>query len=82
MLAPRLATNTGLKLVEEKKIVDGIVNPAVLFKTGAIRKAAAPFKILGEGELKSKLNIEANAFSETAKQKIEAAGGTIKTIDD
>ncbi|MCX6151577.1 MAG: 50S ribosomal protein L15 [Ignavibacteriales bacterium] len=69
------------KLVDDKKIVDGVVNPVVLFKTGAIRKAAAPFKILGEGELKSKLNIEAYAFSETAKQKIEAAGGTIKTIE-
>jgi large subunit ribosomal protein L15 len=69
------------KLVEEKKIVDGVVNPAVLFKAGAIRKAAAPFKILGEGELTSKLNIEAYAFSDSAKQKIEAAGGTIKTID-
>ena len=69
------------KLVEEKKIVDGIVNPVVLFKAGAIRKVAAPFKILGEGELKTKLNIEANAFSSSAKQKIEAAGGTIKTID-
>ena len=69
------------KLVDDNKIVDGIVNPVVLYKTGAIRKAAAPFKILGEGELKSKLNIEANAFSEIAKQKIEAAGGTIKTIN-
>jgi large subunit ribosomal protein L15 len=69
------------KLVEEKKIVGGKVTPSVLYKTGVIRKAASPFKILGEGEIKAKLNIEAYAFSSSAKQKIEAAGGTIKTID-
>lgn len=70
------------KLADSQRFDGGVVNAAVLYKAGAIRKAAAPYKILGEGEIKTKLNIEAHAFSETAKQKIEAAGGTIKFIED
>jgi large subunit ribosomal protein L15 len=69
------------KLVDDKKIADATVSAAVLFKCGLIRKAAAPYKILGEGDLKAKLNVEAFAFSESAKQKIEAAGGKIKLIE-
>ena len=74
--------NTGLlqKLVDEKKFEDGIINAVSLFKTGCISKAAAPYKILGNGDLKAKLTVEAYAFSESAKQKIETAGGTIKEI--
>ena len=72
--------NTLQRLVDNKKIEDGIVNPASLFKGGAIAKAAAPYKILGNGELKAKLNIEAHAFSASAKEKIESLGGTIKEI--
>ena len=68
------------RLVDNKKIEDGVVNPVSLFKSGAISKAAAPFKILGNGELKAKLNIEAHAFSASAKEKIESLGGTIKEI--
>ena len=45
-----------------------------------ISKAVAPFKILGNGELTGKVNVEAHAFSASAKQKIESAGGTIKEI--
>lgn len=70
------------KLAETQTLTDGLVTPAILYKFGAIRKAVAPYKILGDGELKTKLNIEAQAFSETAKQKIEAAGGTTKIIED
>jgi len=72
--------NTLQRLVDNKKIEDGVVNPACLFKGGAISKAAAPYKILGSGELKAKLNIEAHAFSASAKEKIESLGGTIKEI--
>ncbi len=75
--------NTGRlqELVDNKKIEEGAdVTPAVLFKAGAISKAAAPYKILGRGELKAKLNVEAHAFSKSAKEQIEKAGGTIKEI--
>ncbi len=68
------------KLVDDKKVQDGVINAVSLYKNGVISKAAAPFKILGSGELKAKLNIEAHFFSVSAKEKIESVGGTIKEI--
>ncbi|MBU0559831.1 MAG: 50S ribosomal protein L15 [Bacteroidetes bacterium] len=68
------------KLVDSKKVSDGVINQVVLFKNGLISKANDAFKILGNGELSAKLDIEAFAFSASAKQKIEAAGGTTKEI--
>lgn len=68
------------KLIDSKKVEDGIINAVSLYKGGLISKAAAPFKILGNGELKAKLNVEAHAFSASAKEKIESLGGTIKEI--
>jgi len=65
-------------LVDDKKVEDGVINAGVLYKNGIISKAVVPFKILGGGELTAKLEVEANAFSATAKEKIESAGGTIK----
>ncbi len=72
--------NTLQKMAEDGKFEDGNVNAVALYKGGAISKAAAPYKILGNGELKAKLNIEAHKFSAAAKEKIEAAGGTTKEI--
>ncbi|SVD19387.1 uncharacterized protein METZ01_LOCUS372241, partial [marine metagenome] len=43
---------------------------------GMIRKIGS-VKILGNGELSKKLNVSANAFSSSAKEKIEKAGGSI-----
>lgn len=68
------------KLVDNKKVEDGIINAVSLYKNGVISKAVAPYKILGVGELKAKLNVEAHAFSASAKEKIESLGGTIKEI--
>lgn len=70
------------ELIDKKKVEDGVINAVVLYKNRVISKAAAPYKILGNGELKAKLNVEANAFSYSAKQKIESAGGTTKEIKD
>ena len=63
------------RLVENKKVSDGNVTPEILFKAGATSKKNVPVKILGEGELKVKLNVTAHAFSKSAITKIEAAGG-------
>ena len=52
------------------------INPQVLEKHGLVRSALKPIKILGDGELKTKLNVTATAFSNSAKEKIEKAGGT------
>ena len=51
-----------------------------LLASGAISKAGDGVKILGNGELTKKLNVKVNAVSETAKTKIEAAGGTVEVI--
>jgi len=63
------------QLVEQKKITDGMVSPDILYKVGAITKKNEPVKILGNGDLKVKLDVTANAFSKSAKAKIEGAGG-------
>ena len=51
-----------------------------LLASGAISKIADGVKILGNGELTKKLYVKVNAVSETAKSKIEAAGGTVEVI--
>ena len=53
------------------------INPQVLAKHGLVRSALKPVKILGDGELKSKLSVTATTFSNSAKEKIEKAGGTV-----
>ena len=51
-----------------------------LLERGIINKTADGVKILGNGELTKKLNVKVNAFSESAKEKIEALGGTAEVI--
>lgn len=53
------------------------VNPDMLVKAGLIRNSSEPVKVLGEGELTKKLTVTAAKFSESAKSKITAAGGTV-----
>jgi large subunit ribosomal protein L15 len=62
-------------LVEKKKLAGGVVTPEILYKTGTIAKKNVPVKILGDGDLKVKLEVTAHAFSRSALTKIEAAGG-------
>jgi large subunit ribosomal protein L15 len=59
---------------------DGKVTPEALYSSGAISKKSVPVKILGNGQLKAKLEIHAHAFSKSAVQKIEAAGGKAELI--
>jgi large subunit ribosomal protein L15 len=51
-----------------------------LINAGIIKNPRDGVKILGNGELSKKLTVKVNAFSETAKEKIEAAGGTCEVI--
>jgi large subunit ribosomal protein L15 len=67
-------------LVANGTINDGVINPEVLYKIGVVSKRRMLIKILGNGDLKSKLEISAHAFSATAKEKIEAVGGTATTV--
>jgi large subunit ribosomal protein L15 len=56
------------------------VTPDLLRAHGFIRRATDPIKVLGDGELKTKLTIHAHAFSATAKEKITKAGGTFEVV--
>ena len=56
------------------------VTPEMLLETGTISKMGGGIKILGNGDLTKKLNVKVNAVSETAKKKIEEAGGSVEVI--
>jgi large subunit ribosomal protein L15 len=51
-----------------------------LKRSGAVRTRAKIVKVLGNGELTKKLNVKAHRFSKSAKEKIEAKGGTAEVI--
>ena len=61
---------------------DTVVTPELLFEEGIVKKAKAKdgIKILGDGELTAKLTVQAQKFSKTAAEKIEAAGGKVEVI--
>ena len=59
---------------------DTKVTPELLIEKGIIKNTKDGVKILGNGQLNVKLHVVANAFSETAKAKIEAAGGKTEVI--
>ena len=52
------------------------IDAQIMFQKGLVRSALKPIKILGDGELNVKLEVTASAFSTSAKEKIEKAGGT------
>ena len=56
------------------------VTPELLRAHGFVRRATDPIKVLGDGELKTKLTIHAHAFSASAKEKIAKAGGTFEVV--
>ena len=57
-----------------------VVTPELLKEMGIIKNALSGIKVLGNGELEKKLEVRAHKFSETAKQKIEAAGGKAEVM--
>ena len=63
----------------EKGAKAGAVNLVSLKEAGLIRKTAILLKVLGNGELKTALTVQAHAFSASAKAKIEKAGGKTET---
>jgi len=56
------------------------IDPVVLQENGLIRSSLKPVKILGEGDVDKKLDVTASSFSESAKNKIEKAGGTVTIL--
>ena len=66
----------------EARFDDGAeVSPGALAERRLATRKDVPVKILGQGELKKKLTVNAHAFSKTAREKIEAAGGTCTILE-
>jgi large subunit ribosomal protein L15 len=57
------------------------IGPDVLRAVGLVRKKADLVKILGDGEIGRAVTVRAHAFSKSAKEKIEAAGGTAEVLE-
>lgn len=65
----------------EKTFEDGaVVTVDALIEKGLVKKVLDGVKVLGNGELTKKLTVQVHAYSEAAKQKIEAAGGKAEVI--
>ena len=69
-----------LNIARLEKLEGDSFEPSQLVELGAIRKLKDGLKILGTGELTRKIAVKAHVFSESAKKKIEAAGGTVEVI--
>ena len=64
----------------QDKNLKGDIDPEILQKNGLTRKKGF-VKILGNGEITNSVNIKAHAVSESAKKKIEDAGGAVEVIE-
>jgi len=63
-----------------EKLEGDTFTPQVLMEMGIIKKLGDGLKILGSGELKKKVSVEAHLFSKSAEEKIKAAGGRATVI--
>jgi large subunit ribosomal protein L15 len=69
------------KLLQGKKIMNNSkISLLVLQKFKLINKKYKKLKLLGSGDIKEKINIEVNAISKSAKEKVEKLGGTVTLI--
>ena len=65
----------------ERKFEDGaVVDAKALLEKGILSKCEYGVKILGNGSITKKLTVQASAFSASAKEKIEAAGGKVEVV--
>jgi len=68
-------------LLEQGRIEEGaVVTPETLRSLGIGGKHGR-YKVLGDGDLSAKLDVSAHAFSQSAREKIEAAGGTVTVVE-
>jgi large subunit ribosomal protein L15 len=58
------------------------VTPDSLREAGLATRRAVPVKVLGQGDITKALTVHAHGFSKTAREKIEAAGGTCQLIEE
>jgi large subunit ribosomal protein L15 len=64
----------------ERSGLEGEVTVAVLRAAGIVTRSKKPVKVLGMGEVTRALDLKVNAVSATAREKIEAAGGTVELV--
>lgn len=79
----RHATNyqtVNIKDIEERFDAGATVTFEELYKRRLVDNSTKPVKILGDGEITKGITVKANAFSASAKAKIEAAGGKTEVI--
>lgn len=70
-----------INISDLERFEDGaVVDAAVIKETGLVKKALDGIKVLGNGEITKKLTVKATAFSTSAKEKIEKAGGKAEVI--
>lgn len=74
------AVNVGALETEGRFPAGGTVDIGALQSVGMVPRRFQTVKILGEGDLKKKLIVKATAFSASAKDKIEKAGGTAEVV--
>jgi large subunit ribosomal protein L15 len=66
-----------VNIADLESLNEGLVDASVLKDSGLVKHAMRPIKILGNGKLNKKLDVIANAFSNSAKEKITKAGGKV-----
>ena len=71
----------GINLGELEGISGDTIGPDELRAAGLVRKKAELVKILGDGEIQRAITVRAHAFSRSAKEKIEAAGGNTEVLE-
>jgi large subunit ribosomal protein L15 len=71
-----------LRDLEERFAEGAEVTPDSLRDAGLATRRDVPVKVLGDGELSKALMVHAHRFSKSAREKIEAAGGTCQAIED
>ena len=81
IISEEVADIVGINVSVLDRFDDGAeVTVDTLIETGIVKNPKDGVKILGNGEIKKKLNVKANAFSASAKEKIEAVGGTCEVM--
>lgn len=69
-----------VEFVTKNNLADQPITPDLLYQKKVVGSKNKPIKILGEGDVNIKLNITVHAISQSARQKIESAGGTINLV--
>jgi large subunit ribosomal protein L15 len=82
-VGPHRTATVAINVRDLDRFEDGAeVTPEALTEAGLIRNTRLDVKILGQGDLKKKLSVTAHFFSASAREKIEAAGGTVTALKE